>query len=50
VVELTLELERVAHAVDQPKVDKDLLEQERSYHSLDSPLPAILLTSAPVMP
>jgi hypothetical protein len=43
VVELTLELERISHAVDRPKIDEDLLEQERSYHSLDSPLPAILL-------
>ena len=47
VVELTLELERVSHAVDRPKVDEDLLDQERSYHSLDSPLPVILLYFRP---
>jgi hypothetical protein len=42
-VELTLELERVSHAVERPKIDEDLLERERDQHSLDSPLPAILL-------
>jgi hypothetical protein len=47
VVELTLELERVSHHVDRPNVDEGLLEQERSYHSLDSPLPAILLYFRP---
>jgi hypothetical protein len=43
IVELTLELERVSHSVERPKVDEDLLERERDQHSLDSPLPAILL-------
>lgn len=42
-VELTLELERVSHSVERPKIDEDLLEGERDQHSLDSPLPAILL-------
>ncbi len=42
-VELTLELERVSHSVERPKIDEDLLEREREQHSLDSPLPAILL-------
>jgi len=42
-VELTLELERVSHSVERPKIDEDLLERERDQHSLDSPLPAILL-------
>lgn len=43
VVELTLELERVSNAVERPKVDEELLDCERNYHSLDSPLPSILL-------
>jgi hypothetical protein len=47
VVEVTLELERVSSAVARPNVDKDLLEQERSYHSLDSPLPVILIYFRP---
>lgn len=42
-VELTLELESVSQTVERPKVDEDLLEREREQHSLDSPLPAILL-------
>ncbi len=46
-VELTLELERVSHSVERPKVDEDLLERERDQHSLDSPLPAILLYFRP---
>jgi hypothetical protein len=46
-VELTLQLERVSHSVERPKVDEDLLERERDQHSLDSPLPAILLYFRP---
>ena len=46
-VELTLELERVSHSVERPKIDEDLLERERDHHSLDSPLPAILLYFRP---
>ena len=46
-VELTLELERVSHSVERPKVDEDLLERERDQHSLDSPSPAILLYFRP---
>jgi hypothetical protein len=46
-VELTLELERVSHSVERPKVDEDLLERERDQHTLDSPLPAILLYFRP---
>jgi hypothetical protein len=42
-VELALELERVLHSVEQPKIGEDLLERERDQHSLDSPLPTILL-------
>jgi hypothetical protein len=46
-VELTLELERVSRSVERPTVDKDLMERERDQHSLDSPLPAILLYFRP---
>ena len=46
-VELTLEMERVSRAVERPKIDEDLLERERDQHSLDSPLPAILLHFCP---
>jgi hypothetical protein len=47
IVELALELERVSNSVERPKIDEKLLERERSYHSLDSPLPAILLYFRP---
>lgn len=47
IVELALELERVSNSVERPKVDEELLDRERSYHSLDSPLPAILLYFRP---
>lgn len=47
VVELTIELEHVSRLVERPKVDEGLLDRERSYHSLDSPLPAILLYFRP---
>lgn len=47
IVELTLQLERVSHSVERPKIDDDLLERERDYHSLDSPLPAVLLYFRP---
>ena len=46
-VELALKLERVSHSVERPKIDEDLLERERDHHSLDSPLPAILLYFRP---
>jgi len=42
-VEVTLEMERVSHSVERPKLDEEVLERERHQHSLDSPLPAILL-------
>jgi hypothetical protein len=42
-VETTLELQRIAHSIERPKVDEEWLENQRSYHSLDLPLPAILL-------
>ena len=46
-VELTLKLDHVSHSVERPKIDEDLLERERDHHSLDSPLPAILLYFRP---
>jgi hypothetical protein len=42
-VEATIELQRVSHWMERPKVDEEWLERERSYHSLDLPLPAVLL-------
>jgi hypothetical protein len=47
IVELTLELEHISNAVERPKIDEELLDRERSYHSLDSPLPSILLYFRP---
>ena len=46
-VETTIELQRISHSLGRPKVDEDWLESERSYHSLDLPLPAILLYFRP---
>jgi hypothetical protein len=46
-IEATLELHRVSHSIDRPKVDEEWLEDQRSYHSLDIPLPAILLHFRP---
>jgi len=46
-VETTLELHRVSHSVDRPPLDEEWLESQRGYHSLDLPLPAILLYFKP---
>src|ERR1022692_3650070 len=46
-VETTLELHRVSHSVDRPRLDEEWLESHRSYHSLDIPLPAIVLYFRP---
>jgi hypothetical protein len=46
-VETTLELHRISHSIERPKVDEEWLENQRSYHSLDLPLPAILLYFRP---
>jgi hypothetical protein len=46
-VETTIELNRVSHSTERPRVDDDWLERERSYHSLDLPLPAVLLYFRP---
>jgi hypothetical protein len=42
-VEATIELQRVAHSMERPSVDEEWLDHERNYHSLDLPLPAVLL-------
>src|SRR5271166_578305 len=46
-VEATIELQRVSNLMERPKVDDEWLERERSYHSLDLPLPAVLLYFRP---
>jgi hypothetical protein len=46
-VETTLELHRISHSMDRPALDEEWLESQRSYHSLDLPLPAILLYFRP---
>jgi len=46
-VETTLELHCVSHSIDRPALDEEWLEARRSYHSLDLPLPAILLYFRP---
>jgi hypothetical protein len=42
-VEYTIELQRISHSMERPKLDEDWLERERHYHSLDLPLPTVLL-------
>src|SRR5271165_690364 len=42
-VETTIELQRVSHSMERPRVDVEWLERERDHHSLDLPLPAVLL-------
>jgi len=42
-VEATIELQRVSNSMGRPKVDEEWLDRERHYHSLDLPLPAVLL-------
>ena len=42
-VETTIELHRVSHSMERPRVDEEWLDRERNYHSLDLPLPAVLL-------
>jgi hypothetical protein len=46
-VEMTLELHRVSHSMERPQVDEGWLEYQRSYHSLDLPLPAVLMYFRP---
>jgi hypothetical protein len=45
--ETTLELHRVSHSLERPRVDEEWLEYQRSYHSLDLPLPAVLMYFRP---
>jgi hypothetical protein len=45
--ETTLELHRISHSIERPRLDEEWLEYQRSYHSLDLPLPAILLHFRP---
>jgi hypothetical protein len=42
-VEATLELHKVSHSIERPKLDEEWLDRERNHHSLDLPLPAVLL-------
>ena len=42
-VETTIELQRISHSMERPRVDEEWLDRERNYHSLDLPLPAVLL-------
>jgi hypothetical protein len=46
-VETTLELHRVSHSMERPRLDEEWLEYQRSYHSLDLPLPAVLMYFCP---
>ena len=46
-VQATLELHRISHSMERPPLDEDWLESQRSDHSLDLPLPAILLYFKP---
>src|SRR5271157_6467706 len=42
-LETTIELQRVSHSMERPRLDEEWLDHERHYHSLDLPLPAVLL-------
>lgn len=46
-VETTIELHCVSHSVERPMLDQEFLDRERQYHSLDSPVPAVLLYFRP---
>jgi len=46
-IQNTMELDRVSHSIERPKLDEEWLERERSNHALDSPLPSILLYFRP---
>jgi hypothetical protein len=46
-VETTLGLQRVSHLINRPPLDEEWLEYQRSYHSLDLPLPAVLMYFRP---
>src|SRR5271165_5787158 len=42
-LETTIELQRVSHSMERPRLDEEWLDRERHYHSLDLALPAVLL-------
>ena len=42
-VEATIELHRISHSMERPKLEEEWLERARDFHSLDLPLPAVLL-------
>lgn len=46
-VHATLEMRNISYSVERPQLDEEWLEYQRSYHSLDLPLPAILLYFRP---
>jgi len=46
-IETTLELHRTSHSMERPRVDEEWLEYQRSYYSLDMPLPSVLLYFRP---
>ena len=46
-LETVLELHRASHLMERPRVNADWLEYQRSYYSLDMPLPSVLLYFRP---
>jgi len=46
-IETTLELDRASHSMERPRVDEEWLEYQRSYYSLDMPVPSVLLYFRP---
>jgi hypothetical protein len=46
-VETTIELDRASQSIERPTVNEEWLERARDYHSLDLPLPAVLLYFQP---
>ena len=46
-IETILELHRISHSMERPRVDEEWLEYQRSYYSLDMPLPSVLLYFRP---
>jgi hypothetical protein len=46
-IETTAKLQRVCHSVERPTLAPDFLDGERQLHSLDNPVPAVLLHFRP---
>jgi len=46
-IETALELHRASYSMERPRVDEEWLEYQRSYYSLDMPLPSVLLYFRP---